>query len=117
MSDTLRARIARVQQALRADRADFLLIPPSADFRWLTGATARSTERLLLLVVPRDGDSFVLVPALESEALGHECPWLERIAWSDHENAFARLEQRVDLARRPVLRGPARPRSCRHRLS
>jgi Xaa-Pro aminopeptidase len=66
MSDTLRARIARVQEALRADGADFLLIPPSADFRWLTGATARSTERLLLLVVPRDGDPFVLVPQLRA---------------------------------------------------
>jgi len=104
MSDTLRARIARVQQALRADGADFLLIPPSADFRWLTGATARSTERLLLFVLPRDGDPFALVPILESEALGHECPWLERVAWADHENAFARLEQRIDLARHPVLR-------------
>jgi Xaa-Pro aminopeptidase len=104
MSDTLRARIARVQEALRKDRADFLLIPPSADFRWLTGATARSTERLLLLVVPRDGEPWALVPKLESEALGHEAPRLERVAWADHENAFARLAERIGLDRRPTLR-------------
>jgi Xaa-Pro aminopeptidase len=103
MSDTSRARIARAQQALEERRADFLLVPPSADFRWLTGATARSTERLLLLVVPRAGDSFFLVPQLESEALGHECPGLERVAWADHEDAFALLAARIGLERRPTL--------------
>jgi len=103
MSDSSRDRIARAQRAVEAHGADFLLVAPSADFRWLTGAVARSTERLLALAVPRAGDPFCVVPRLESEALGHECPWLERIAWADHEDALALLAGRLELDRPRTL--------------
>ena len=80
MSDKVRDRITRVQRAVESQSADFLLLAPSADFRWLTGAVARSTERLLVVVVPRGGDPFCVVPRLEAEPLAHECPWLELLA-------------------------------------
>src|SRR5262245_4513127 len=97
MSDKVRDRIQRVQRALDAQGADFLLLAPSADFRWLSGAVARSTERLLALVVPRGGDPCCVVPRLEAEALAHECPWLELIVWADHEDPFAMLAARLGL--------------------
>lgn len=80
-----------------------MLIAPSADFFWLTGARVRSTERLLVLAVPRRGDPFCLVPRLESDALEHECPWLECTAWADHENPLSLLEKRLDLDRPRTL--------------
>ncbi len=103
MSDVHGARIARIQNALVERQADFLLVPASADFRWLTGAVARSTERLLSLVVPRAGEPFCLVPRLEADALAAECPWLACAAWEDHEDAFMRLAQRLALDRHPSL--------------
>ncbi|HET9327442.1 MAG TPA: Xaa-Pro peptidase family protein [Candidatus Eisenbacteria bacterium] len=103
MSDLHRNRVSRLQRAIDSQEADFMLIAPSADFFWATGAKARSTERLLALVVPRRGDPFCLVPRLESDALAHECPWLECVAWADHENPLPMLEKRLDLDRPRTL--------------
>src|SRR5688572_6612800 len=98
-----RERIARVQQALASEGA-WMVVPPSPDFRWLTGAVARSSERLVALAMPPDGDPFCLVPRLEADGLRHECPWLELEVWEDHEDPYARLARRMDLASRPHVR-------------
>lgn len=96
-------RFGRARHALQELRADWLLVPPSADFRWLTGAVARSTERLVALALPRHGEPFCLVPRLESDALAAACPWLELEVWADGEDAFARLQRRMDLTRGPAV--------------
>ncbi|TMQ69305.1 MAG: aminopeptidase P family protein [Candidatus Eisenbacteria bacterium] len=103
MSSTSATRIARARRAIVAHGADVLLIAPAADFRWLTGATARSTERLLCLAIPREGAPFCLVPRLEADALAHECPGLELVTWEDHEDPLAMLDGRLRLDRAPTL--------------
>jgi len=103
MNDRHRERIAGAQRVLREQDAEFLIVPASADFRWLTGAQVRATERLLCLVVPETGAPFCIVPMLESDALGAECPWLERLAWEDDRDPWALLAGRLALERRPAL--------------
>src|SRR5258707_8150944 len=83
-----RERLERVRAAVAREGADWLLVPASADFRWITGAPARSTERLLALALPRRGEAFAVVPRLEADALAHECPWLELEAWDDADDPF-----------------------------
>src|SRR5262245_65451742 len=90
-------RLARVREAVARADADWLLVPASADFRWLTGGRARSSERLLLLALPRGGEPWCLVPRLEAEALAAECPWLDLEVWDEHEDPLARLAHRVAL--------------------
>jgi len=80
-----------------------MLLAAGADFRWLTGAVARSTERLLVFALPRRGHPFCLVPLLESEALAAECPWLDLETWADHEDAFAALTRRMHLLSGPAI--------------
>ena len=96
-------RLARVRDGLERHEAAWLLVPPSGDFRWLTGAAARSTERLVVLAVPRRGDPFCLVPRLEADALAAECPWLELEVWEEREDPLARLARRLDLESKPRL--------------
>jgi len=96
-------RLARARDGLARAAADWLLIPASADFRWLTGARARASERLVLLAIPRSGDPWCLVPRLESEALAAECPWLALEVWDEHENPASRLGMKLKLDRRPNL--------------
>lgn len=91
----LSERLERAREALGPLGADWLVVPPSADFRWLTGAVARSTERLLALVVPREGEPFCVVPRLEADALAEACPQLELLVWDEHEDAFDRMMQRM----------------------
>jgi len=90
-------RHAAARQALERAGAAWLLVPPSADFRWLTGAQARSTERLVAFALPREGSPFAIVPRLEADALAAECPWLERLVWEDGEDPLARLLDRLKL--------------------
>jgi Xaa-Pro aminopeptidase len=96
-------RLERARRALEGQGAEWLVIPPSADFRWLTGAVARSTERLVAFALPRAGDPFVLVPRLEADALAAECPGLELQIWEEHEAPLERLIARLRLERRPVV--------------
>jgi len=97
------ARLARVRERVAGAEAAWLLLPASADFRWLTGGRARATERLVLLAVPRSGEVFCLVPRLEAEALGAECPWLDLEIWDEHEDPIARLARRIELEKKPAL--------------
>ena len=97
------ARFARVREALNRHGAEWLLVAPSADFRWLTGAVARSTERLVLLALPARDAPFCLVPRLEAVSLANECPWLELEVWDEREDPFERLERRLPLERRPPV--------------
>jgi len=88
-------RIGRARDALARLGGDWLLVPPSADFRWLTGAVARSTERLVAFALPREGEPFAIVPRLEAGPLAEECPWLALEVWDEHENPLERLLGRV----------------------
>src|SRR5262245_12029220 len=94
-------RIERARERLERLDAAWLLVPPSADFTWLTGGHARSTERLVAFALPRRGAPFCLVPRLESDALAAECPWLELEVWDEDQDPLERLERRLDLVRRP----------------
>ena len=94
----LSERLDRARDALARVNADWMVIPPSADFRWLTGGVARSTERLVALALPRAGEPFCVVPRLEAEALGHQCPDLELVVWEEHEDAFERMVRRMKLS-------------------
>ena len=96
------ARFAKVREALVHHGAEWLLVAPSADFRWLTGTVARSTERLVLFALPARGEPFCVVPRLEAGPLASECPWLELEIWDEHEDPFERLARRVGLERSPA---------------
>src|SRR5262249_5767691 len=103
MNERHRARFAAAQRALHEQGAEFLLVPASADYRWLTGARVRVSERLLCLVLPKSGAPFSIVPKLEADALAEEAPWLERVVWDDDQDPWALLAGRLALERRPPL--------------
>jgi Xaa-Pro aminopeptidase len=100
---TRSTRAERVRARLESEQADWLLIPASADFLWITGAAARMTERLVAFALPRAGRPFIVVPRLEAEALAHEAPDLELEIWDEADDPFARLERRMELKRAPVV--------------
>jgi Xaa-Pro aminopeptidase len=60
------ARMDRVRRAMADRGVDVLLLSVGADLPWLCGYEAMPLERLTMLVVPRDGDATLVVPALEA---------------------------------------------------
>src|SRR5690242_8205696 len=63
-----RARLAAARTALAGLGWDGLVIPPSADLRYLIGYPAVALERLTCLVLPPDGEAVLVVPRLERPA-------------------------------------------------
>lgn len=59
-------RLSRVRAAMTEQGVDTLLVSVGHDLPYLTGYTAMPLERLTMLVVPRDGDATMVIPALEA---------------------------------------------------
>ena len=96
-STLLPSRLARVQAALAAADADWLIVPASADLCWLTGAQARMSERLVALVVAARGAPFAVAPRLEAGPLAGQLQGIEMLIWDEHEDPLARLAERAAL--------------------
>jgi Xaa-Pro aminopeptidase len=60
MHDEIAQRLTRFRHALVSSGIDAAIVGPSADFRYLTGHPAASSERLLALVVPQAGETLPL---------------------------------------------------------
>jgi Xaa-Pro aminopeptidase len=64
-------RIARVRGRMDELGVDVLLLSIGADLPWLTRYEALETERLTMLVLPRDADASLVVPRLEAARVEH----------------------------------------------
>jgi Xaa-Pro aminopeptidase len=94
-------RLARVAQALGANNIDALLLTPGASMQYLSGFEhGHAAERLLAMVVKRDGSASWIVPvmnepqlrlhALKDQAIG---------AWTDSEGFLPGLRDAVSGAK------------------
>jgi Xaa-Pro aminopeptidase len=94
-------RLTQVTEAVRAQGLSALLLTPGPDLRYVTGYDAHQLERLTCLVVPAEGDPFLVVPALEQKA-AQASPagelGVEIVAWGETENAFAKIRERLGAA-------------------
>jgi Xaa-Pro aminopeptidase len=90
-------RLARARELAGEAGFDALLISPGADLRYLTGYAAKALERLTCLVIPLEGEPFIVVPRLERAAA--EVPLagkLEIIDWDETEDPYALVASRLD---------------------
>jgi Xaa-Pro aminopeptidase len=91
-------RLQAVGAAVRDQGLDALLLAPGPDLRYVTGYDAKQLERLTCLVVPADGDPFLLVPQLElkaaqaSPAAGLD---VEMVSWGETTSPFGIIKDRL----------------------
>jgi Xaa-Pro aminopeptidase len=88
----LEARLSRARGAAATAGIDALLISPGPDLRYLTGYDAKALERLTCLVLPVEGASTLVVPALEhpaAEASSAAGLSLDLVPWQETEDAYA----------------------------
>src|SRR5690606_11192815 len=86
------ARLAAVAEATARNGLDALLLTPGPDLRYVTGYDATQLERLTCLVVPAEGDPFLVVPRLELPA-AEQSPasrlGIEFVAWDETDDPYA----------------------------
>ncbi|MFF3753087.1 M24 family metallopeptidase [Streptomyces sp. NPDC002018] len=98
-------RLDRAREAASAAGIDVLLVSPGADLRYLTGYDAQPLERLTCLVLPSDGEAFLVVPALERPAA--EASHAGRLGigitgWDETDDPYALIAARLPRAPRRV---------------
>lgn len=82
-------RIERARAAMTEQGVDVLLLSVGPDLPWLTGYEAMPLERLTMLVVPRDGDATLVVPALEAPRVVERPDVFAVRPWSETEDPVA----------------------------
>jgi Xaa-Pro aminopeptidase len=92
MTDQLGARaqrLERVRGRMGELGVDALLLSHGADLPWLTGYRAMPLERLTLLVLPRDGEAVLIVPALEAPRVPDTAGMIALRPWAETEDPIA----------------------------
>jgi Xaa-Pro aminopeptidase len=79
-------RLRRAQAELVRQGIDFLLIGPSSDLFYLTGFVAHVSERLNLLILPKEGDPALILPVLEAPNARDRAGLLAIHAWEETES-------------------------------
>jgi Xaa-Pro aminopeptidase len=91
-ADRYGERLDAVRTGLGEAGAETLLCGPGADLEWLIGYDIAATERLTMLVLPRQGDPILVVPRLELEiacrAPGVASSAVTTRTWEETEDAL-----------------------------
>ena len=93
-------RMARVRRRMNELGVDVLLLSIGADLPWLTGYEALETERLTMLVLPRDGDVTLVVPRLEADRVREDPDTFSIVAWDETDDP---IDIVVGLAGAPAI--------------
>jgi Xaa-Pro aminopeptidase len=82
-------RMNRVRARMDERGIDVLLLSVGADLPWLTGYEALETERLTMLVLPRDGDATLVVPRLEAARVEEQPAAFSIAPWDETDDPIA----------------------------
>ena len=91
-------RLRQVASAVAERGLGALLLTPGPDLRYVTGYDAKQLERLTCLVVPAEGDPFLVVPRLELKA-AQASPagglGVEIATWGETDDPFGLIKGRI----------------------
>ncbi|HEX5324982.1 MAG TPA: Xaa-Pro peptidase family protein [Capsulimonadaceae bacterium] len=84
--NTYQARLNKVRSAMQAQGLDCLVLTPGAGMRYVAGFSTEGHERLICLVVPKNGDCVFITPALNADQIRtNPAGFADVRAWSDQE--------------------------------
>ena len=87
-------RMGKVREGMAKEGVDAFMVSPSSNLFYLTGYELGGDERLLLLVLPRDGEPFFLANLLYKEQI-KPLPVKDQVYWKDGEDPFRLLVDEV----------------------
>ena len=87
-----RARLAKLQELMRAQRIGALLIEPGSTLDYFTGVQWRRSERTTAAVIPAEGEVVIVTPAFEEPSVRETLQVGGEVRpWDEHESPFARI--------------------------
>ncbi len=88
-------RIVRARREMTERNVDTLLLSVGADLPYLTGYSAMPLERLTMLVLPRDGEARLVVPALEAPLVAARDEF-SIVPWGETEDPLDLVVSMID---------------------
>ncbi len=88
-------RCRAAQAEMQARGIDWLLVPHSTDLRYLIGFAHRQTERLALLMIPRQGRVRMVLPSFEIPVIEKHAAFIDLIGWQEIEDPVEKVRQAV----------------------
>ena len=88
-------RMEKIRNAMDREGIDVFVVSPSSNLFYLTGYGAKGDERLLLLILPKEGAPFMLANLLYKEQV-KTLPAADFVYWKDGEDPFALLKTEID---------------------
>jgi Xaa-Pro aminopeptidase len=86
-------RLQRTQQELARQEVDFLMVGPSPDLFYLIGTAGHLSERLTLLIVPREDTPVIVAAGFEVPLLARQRDLAEIHPWVDGQNPIELVAQ------------------------
>lgn len=102
-SGVWRERIEAAQRLMAEQGVDFLIIAPSSDLVYLLDVAAHASERLAVLVVPRQGRPTVVVGELEQSRFAARADLVDLHTWAETANPVSLVQALVAGTGRPVI--------------
>jgi Xaa-Pro aminopeptidase len=84
-------RLQRAQGEMARQEIDLLVVGPSADLLYLIGYEGHLSERMSVLVLPREGAPHFVGPAFEAPLLHAQRDLLEILTWEETEDPAAKV--------------------------
>ena len=95
VEEALQDRIARAQAQMRTTDVDLMVLSLGSNLKYLTGFSDEPGERLLLLLVPREGDPVFLVPELYEDQVRRASRIGNLRVWKDEDDPRTLLGQTI----------------------
>jgi Xaa-Pro dipeptidase len=95
-TEELQGRIAQAQQLMTEAKPRFeaLYVTPSTTLVYYTGIHWWPSERILALLIPRQGDPLLVAPAFEEGRLREQMRWpIEIRVWQEDQSPYAIVEK------------------------
>jgi Xaa-Pro dipeptidase len=87
-------RMQKVRRGMAEKGIDVFLVSPSSNLFYLSGYGIGPDERLFLLVLPRDGDAFIIANILYREQV-KPLPVADQLYWKDGDDPFRLLSDEI----------------------
>jgi Xaa-Pro dipeptidase len=98
-----RARLDRVRGEMKKRGVGLYVAGPSSNLFYLSGYAVNGDERLFLLVLPAEGEPFVLANVLYRDQV-EGLPVEDLVFWKDGEDPFALLGREIERRNWPLAR-------------
>jgi Xaa-Pro dipeptidase len=81
-------RIERLQQELKTQKLDLLVVEPSTNFQYFAGYNPGRSERLILLMVPAAGKPVLVCPSFEVERIKRNSAIADVRGWEEQDDPW-----------------------------